>query len=113
MGRPEKGSHPKLHPDSQAAQANPNERALGASQVCNGIKESAQVGVDASTQGGANLPYGAERVNKQVGVVLGWNTLQSYRATDAGTEPGYPALTLADHHAGDTACTLQDHPYLT
>lgn len=45
--------------------------------VCDGIKESAQVGVDASTQGGANLPYGAERVNKQVGVMLGWNTLQT------------------------------------
>lgn len=38
-------------------------------RVCDGIKESAEVGAAASTQGGA------ERVNKQVGVVLGWEML--------------------------------------
>lgn len=39
--------------------------------VCDGIKEPAQVGADASTQGEA------ERVNEQMGVVLGWKMLQT------------------------------------
>lgn len=71
VGRPEKGPHPKLHPDSQAAQANPNEGPWAQAGVCDGIKEPAQVGADASTQGGA------ERVNEQMGVVLGWKMLQT------------------------------------
>ena len=39
--------------------------------MCDGIKEPARVGAEASTQGGA------ERVNEQMGVVLGWKMLQT------------------------------------
>lgn len=71
VSRLEKGPHPKRHPDSQAAQAIPMKGQWVQARVCDGIKESAQVGADASTQGGA------ERVNEQVGVVLGWEMLQT------------------------------------
>lgn len=70
-------------------------------RVYDGIKESTQVGVDASTQGGTTSHRGLpERVNEQVGVVVG------------RTEPGWSALTLADHQAGGTAGSLQG-PHLT
>lgn len=66
-------------------------------RVCDGIKESARWGQMLPLRVGPTCHMGLE------GLTSRWDQYWIRDATDAGTEAGYPALTLVDHHAGDTA----------
>lgn len=69
-------------------------------RVCDGIKESARWGQMLPLRVGPTCHMGLE------GLTSRWDQYWIRDATDSGTEAieaGYPALTLVDHHAGDTA----------